>query len=105
MMNAFESESEKVRKIHIVRVDIKDTDGNIVGNFELHVVCSPIAEQLIEIVQDMYSHLICLKLADSNDGDVNLDVQVLIGGYQYWDIVTENSIRVRWLRKHLLVGF
>ena len=65
-LNAFESDSENVRKINVVKADIKDIDGNMSMSVELHVVpkiCSPISQQTIEIAQASYEHLIDLKLA------------------------------------------
>ena len=96
ILNAFESDSENVRKINVVKADIKDIDGNMSMSVELHVVpkiCSPISQQTIEIAQSMYNHLIGLKLSDSTDGNANLDIQVLIGGDQYWNFVTGKTIR------------
>ena len=57
---------------------------------ELHVVpkiCSPISQQTVKKAQSPHDHLIGLRLSDSTDGNSNLEIQVLIGGDQYWNFV------------------
>ena len=96
ILNAFESDSEEVRNIKVVKAEITDINGNMPTSVELHVVpkiCLPLSQQTIEMAQFTYDHLIGLKLSDSTEGNSNLEIQVLIGGDQYWNFVTGKIIR------------
>ena len=109
IIKAFESNSDKVRIIKVVKAKIRSVNNNIWKDVELHVVpkiCSSLAHQTIEIAQTSYEHRIALKLADSTEGCAELDI--LIGGDYYWDFLVERLYEdreVQLLWRHYLDGF
>ncbi len=96
ILNAFQTESEEAKKIKIVEAQLKNLSGEVCGVVRLHVVpkiCSALSQQTIEVAQSMHKHLQNLPLADFAGGNDRLDVQVLIGGDQYWNFVTGKVFR------------
>lgn len=58
------------------------------------LICEPLSGQPISYAIERYPHLSDLELADpvhhSND---NMEINVLIGSDQYWQVVTGNILR------------
>ena len=52
------------------------------------MICEPLASQPIAFCQNNYEHLSGLDLADSSDGHSRLEVDILVGSDQYWDLIT-----------------
>ena len=96
ILNGFESDTEEIRNIKVVKAEIRDIHGNMPISVELHVVpkiWSPISQQTIEMAQFTHDHLVGLRLSDSTDGNSNFEIQVLIDGNQYWNFVSGKIIR------------
>ena len=96
ILNGFQSENDTVNWVKVVKARLCDFNGIRSCEAELHVVpkiCSAITQQTIETAQSMYVHLHNLPLADCTNGDTSLDVQVLIGGNQYWKFVSGKLCR------------
>jgi hypothetical protein len=47
----------------------------------------------VSFCQENFGHLSHLSLADPSDDSSHLDVDVLIGSDQYWDMVTGETVR------------
>ena len=57
----------------------------------MHNICSPISNQTIEVAKTIHDHLRDLPFADfNNNGDNNLNIDILIGGYFYWSFLSGN---------------
>ena len=88
ILNAFESDSEEVRNIKVVKAEIRDIwkytnkcrgaccSKNLLTHFSTNHRDGPIHSR-----------------SDSTDGNSNLEIQVLIGGDQYWNFVSGKIIR------------
>ena len=57
------------------------------------MICEPLASQTIAFCQNNYEHLSGLDLADSSDGHSRLEVDILVGSDQYWDLITGRTRR------------
>ena len=51
-------------------------------------ICGPITGQPINCAIDYFPHLTGLELADSGDLNECLEIGILIGVDQYWEVVT-----------------
>ena len=51
-------------------------------------ICSPIANQAVDVAAKSYSHLSDLPLADFCVAELDVDVDMLIGADYFWSIVT-----------------
>ena len=56
-------------------------------------ICNHLTSQPINYSKQSYSHLIGLELADSTEASYVLEINMLIGSYSYWDLVTGQVIR------------
>ena len=56
-------------------------------------MCSPLANQCVNIAVDKYPHLQGLRLAESSTGGESLEISVLIGSDYYWSIFGNEIIR------------
>ena len=61
--------------------------------FTVPVICEPLSSQPVTLCQDTFDHIMNLDLADPSDGCSQLDVDILIGSDQYWDLATGNTCR------------
>ena len=56
------------------------------------LICEPISGQSISYAVDNYKELASLEFSDYSQGDSNLKVDILVGLYQYWKLVTGKVI-------------
>ena len=56
-------------------------------------ICSPVSNQCIDLAQKNYPHLMDLKLADSSEATLDLEVDCMIGADYYWTLVTDEVKR------------
>ena len=94
MVNTF-GNSQSVKSVDVCRfvVRCRDKDVNIIVTAIVSDICFPVEEQKIDLAKSNYSHLRNLELADSNPGELPLDIDILIGGDHYWDIMQHEIIR------------
>ena len=59
-----------------------------IKTFTIPTICSPIANQAVDVAARSYSHLSDLPLADFCVAESDVDVDMLIGGDYFWSIVT-----------------
>ena len=56
-------------------------------------ICQPLTSQPISFCRENFEHLNGLELADPSDDSSRLDVNILIGSDQYWELVTGEICR------------
>ena len=61
--------------------------------FAVPSICERLASPPIAFCRDNFEHLSGLDLADSSDGCSRLEVDILIGSDQYWDLITGRTRR------------
>lgn len=61
--------------------------------FTVPLICKPLSCQPVSLCQDTFDHLVSLDLADPSDGSPHLDVDILIGSDQYWDLASGETRR------------
>ena len=59
-----------------------------ITTFAILTICSPIANQVVDVAARSYSHLSDLPLADFCVAESDVDVDMLIGADYFWSIVT-----------------
>ena len=52
------------------------------------MICEPLVGQPITACVETHRHLASLELADCSDGELSMEVDILIGSDYYWDLVT-----------------
>ena len=57
------------------------------------MICEPFTCQPVAFCQVNYQHLAGLVLADSSNGQEQLEVDILIGCDQYWSLITGETRR------------
>ena len=91
----FGSNVEKSQVCTVVKVGLKLRDGETqeLTLFAVPMICEPLASQPTAFCQNNYEHLSGLDLADPSDGNSRLEVDILIGSDQYWNIITGETRR------------
>ena len=91
----FGSTREQTRVCNLVRLGLALKDGTPkqLMLFTVPTICEPIACQPISICCSDFDHLSGIELVDSSDGHRSLEVDILIGSDQYWDLVTGETRR------------
>ena len=56
-------------------------------------ICEPLLAQPVDLSSAVYGHLAPLRLADTYQGDIPIEVDMLIGSDLYWQLVTGEIIR------------
>ena len=91
----FGSKREQTCVCSLVRLELTTKDGTPkqLMLFTVPTICEPIACQPISICCNDFEHLAGMDLADDSDGNESLDVDILIGTDQYWELVTGETRR------------
>ena len=91
----FGSNEEKSQVCEFVKVGLtlQDGDSQQLTLLAVSMICEPLASQPIAFCQNNYEHLSGLDLADSSDGHSRLEVDILVGSDQYWDLITGRTRR------------
>ncbi len=63
--------------------------------FTVPIICEPLSCQPVSLCQDSFDHIMGLDLADPSNGRSRLEVDILIGSDQYWDLTTGETRRGR----------
>ena len=53
-------------------------------------ICSPISNQAIDLAKFKYPHLTDLPLADSGNGNENLEVEIMVGADYLWNFMLDH---------------
>ena len=91
----FGSKREQTRVCDLVRLGLTMKDGTSkqLTLFTVPTICEPIACQPISICCNDFNHLAGMDLADYSDGHEGLEVDILIGSDQYWELITGETRR------------
>ena len=91
----FGSTREQRHICRLVRLGLTTRDGTLkhLRLFTVPMICEPIACQPISICCSDFGHLARIDLADSSNGHGSLEVDILIGSDQYWELVTGETRR------------
>ena len=87
----FSSSEQKTQSCDVVRVSLatRDGRGQELELFTVPLICQPLTAQPIDLCATKYKHLVDLDLADaSNNEEVSLEIDLLIGSDCYWTLVT-----------------
>ena len=79
-------EKPQVCKFVKVGLTLRDGETQQLTLLAIPMICEPLASQPIAFCQNIYEHL--SGLADSSDGHSRLEVDILVGSDQYWDLIT-----------------
>ena len=88
----FRSSAEQLRVCAFTRLNLVLRDGETL--FAVPLICEPLTCQSVSFCQENFNHLNGLHLADPSVGSSHLDVDILIGSDQYWELVTGETCRV-----------
>ena len=97
MIKTFGSESEQLTDCDLTTICMTSVEpGGIsmyLNAYTVPFICSPVSNQCIDLAQKSYPHLMDLKLADSSEGTLDLEVDCMIGADYYWTLVTDEVKR------------
>lgn len=86
----FGSSEEQSRICESVRLSLTLRNGQTkqLMLFTVPLICEPLTCQPVSFCQGNFDHLAGIDLADPSDGCSHLEVDILIGSDQYWELVT-----------------
>ena len=85
--------SRQNKSMDYVKLSIKTEKGNVAVSALVSEISYPLRNQNLSYAKKKYNHLKGLKLADSNDDNTPLDVDVLIGADLYWQFIDAKIIK------------
>ena len=87
---AFCSKRGKAQRCEVVHIRVKTHDGANPEPTLLTVpyMCEPLSVQPISLCTEIYSHLSGLELVEASDGNEPMEVDLLIGSDNYWQLIT-----------------
>ena len=91
----FGSKEEQSQICSYTRLNITLKDGGVhpLTLFAVPLICEPLTCQPVSLCQESFGHLSHLTLADPSDGSSHLNIDILIGSDQYWELVTGETFR------------
>ena len=94
LIKTFGSENHTRQTCDVVKLGINLRDGsNMQMSFlSVPLICEPLSNQPIALAASSWNRLAPLQLADYSQGDVPLEIDILIGSDQYWKLVTGEMI-------------
>eukprot|EP00731_Ephydatia_muelleri_P007453 Em0003g1701a len=97
LVKAFAAEEEKLQVCSVVSLRVETRAGSsiVLSLLAIPIICGPITGQPITCAMDLFPHLSGLELADSGDLNECLEIGILIGADQYWEVVTGEIVRGR----------
>ena len=87
-----ENQGQQVCKVVKVGMSLKNGQSLEISFLFVPLTCEPILNQSVTFVCANCSQFASLELADSCHGDENLEVDILIGADQYYQLVTGEVI-------------
>ena len=90
LIKNFGSKEEKPQSCDVVHFSIKLLDGK---NMQLSacsvpLICEPLTRHTLALAKNMYDHISDFLLADYLTGTAPVDLDILIGSDQYWQLLT-----------------
>jgi hypothetical protein len=91
MIKTFGGEAEELQTCEFLHLNI-ETESTYpdlsLTAFVVPAICQPLRHQTTQAAQEIYHHLEGLNLADLNAGEEELEVDILVGSDQYWNLIT-----------------
>ena len=89
LIKTFGSDKENRQECSVVKLGLMLKDGASIemSLFTVPLICEPLSVQPISYTRERYSHLSDLDVADSVDGDRDMEVDILIGSDYHWRLV------------------
>jgi hypothetical protein len=91
MIKTFGGEAEELQTcefLHFI-IETESTYPDLsLTSFVVPTICQPLKHQTPQAAQEIYHHLEGLNLADLNTGEEELEVDILVGSDQYWNLIT-----------------
>ena len=86
----FGSTKEQTQVCSVVRLGLTSKDKVTIPLtlFAVPLICEPVTSRPISFCQNDFDHLVGIDLAESPDSCANLEIDVLIGSDQYWELVS-----------------
>lgn len=91
LIKTFGGEDEQPKTCDIVNLTIETESAYpdlSLTAFVVPTICQPLTQQSTQAAQEQYHHLDGLHLADVNTSDEELEVDLLVGSDQFWNLVT-----------------
>ena len=91
IVKTFRSNYSEVQSCDVVSVCLRSLNDDLnmyIKAFTIPTICSPTANQAVDVAARSYSHLSDLPLADFCVAESDVDVDMLIGADYFWSIVT-----------------
>ena len=91
MIKTFGGEAEELQTCEFLHFNIETESTNpdlSLTAFVVPTICQLLRHQTTQAAQEIYHHLESLNLADLNTGEEELEVDILVGSDQYWNLVT-----------------
>ena len=91
----FGSSEGKSRNCERVKVGLNLKNGKTkqFSMFVVPLICQPLTCQPVDLCKERFEHLAGLELADSSDGSSHVEVNMLVGSDQYWELMTGQTCR------------
>ena len=95
VIKMFGSEGGRAQTCDVVRLGVRARDGTHVDLKLLVVplICEPLSGQPVSCASERFPHLFGLEMTDTSTLGDTLDIDVLIGADNYWQIATGNICR------------
>ena len=86
----FGSTKEQTQVCSVVRLGLTSKDKVTIPLtlFAVPLICEPVTSRPISFCQNDFDHLVGIDLAECPDSCANLEIYVLIGSDQYWELVS-----------------
>ena len=91
IVKTFGSNYSQVQSCDVVSVCLRSLNDDLnmyIKALTIPTICSPTANQAVDVAARSYSHLSDLRLADFCVAESDVDVDMLIGADYFWSIVT-----------------
>ncbi|CAB4004998.1 Hypothetical predicted protein [Paramuricea clavata] len=91
MIKTFGGEAEELQTCEFLHfnIEIESTYPDLsLTVFVVPTIYQPLRHQTTQAAQEIYHHLEGLNLADLNTGEEELEVDILVGSDQYWNLIT-----------------
>ena len=85
--------AKQKKSTDLVQFSIKTENGHVPVKALVSEISYPLRNQNLSHAKKNYEHLKGLKLADSNDDNQPLDVDILIGSDLYWEFIDASVIK------------
>ncbi len=92
-ITTFGTSEERPQVCERVRLNLALMDGRTrqLMLFTVPIICEHLSCPPVSLCQDRFDHLLSLDLADPSDGRSRLEVDILVGSDQYWELTTSKT--------------